>query len=172
MGKLAKIISFVRNIRYGGTISDVKVNAGGKNIITAEHYSSAGDDSRPLPDDFAILVEAGRTGNTVAVGYLDVTTTPVAGKGEKRIYSRNSNGDVSASIHLKNDDSVKIENLLGYIELRADGVVDINGFLITPNADASGNSVSAPSIVANGKELAGHLHGGVETGAGQTGPNI
>lgn len=81
--------------------------------------------------------------------------------------AENSNG----SHELLANGSIKGENGGGSFELESTGDFVAN----TARIDAQGNitaaSVTAPSIVAGVKELAEHIHGGVETGGGTTGPN-
>ena len=84
MGYVAKLLSFVREIRNGANVSDAKVDRGGSDIRTVEHFSAPGDDSHPLPGDYAHTEPQAGTGRDSAVGYLDPLNEPVAGPGEKR----------------------------------------------------------------------------------------
>ena len=81
---------------------------------------------------------------------------------------QNDNG----SYELRADGSHRSENSSGYYELQAGGTVDVNTATIDPAGNIVATSVSAPSIVVNGKELKDHKHGGVTPGGGQTGPNV
>lgn len=105
-----------------------------------------------------------------------------------------ANGDILlsndiASVLIKADGSIKSDNGTGSFELRADGSIngnngagsfelEVGGDFVVNGAriDTAGNitsptSVSAPSIVAAGKELAGHIHL-AGTVPGNTGPNV
>lgn len=80
----------------------------------------------------------------------------------------NDNG----SYELRANGSQRLENSSGYIELQAGGTVDVNTATIDPSGNIVATSVTAPSIVVNGKELKDHKHGGVTPGGGQTGVNL
>ena len=78
MGLLAVIKSFARTTRNGSKISDVQVDTGGGNVITAEHMSSPGDDAFPLDTDYALVSSVDRTGGGVISGYADLINDPAA----------------------------------------------------------------------------------------------
>lgn len=78
----------------------------------------------------------------------------------------------SGSYELRADGSHRSENAAGYYELQAGGTVDVNTATIDPGGNIIATSVSAPSIVVDGKELKDHKHGGVTPGGGQTGVNL
>ncbi len=172
MGRVAKILSFVRAVFNGAKVSDVKTDTGGGVNITAQHFADAGDDSHPLTTDYAVNVGVAGSGNEAAVGYLDPLNTPKATAGDKRIYARDANsGIVVVEVWLKSDSSAIISNSNGSIKLQADGTVNINGLTIdATGALVSPTKVTSPSIIANGKELAGHLHP-AGTPPGNTGTN-
>ena len=159
MGELAKLLSFVRRVRRGANVSDAKVDTGGGPNITAEHFSTPGDDSRPLPGDFVLLVQVQQTGRSAAAGYLDPLNEQTAGPGERRLYARDSAGAVVSTIWLKNTGDVLIDNGAGSIELQAGGDVVINNVVITPAGDISTpTKITTPSIIVNGVEAAAHTH--------------
>lgn len=189
MGWIAKLKSFRRSQRNGAYVSDAKVDLGGSYSITPEHFSAPGDDSYPLPGDYVASVPVEQTGRAVAVGYLDPANAPQAAVGEKRIYSRNSDGDVVAEVWLLNTGEVRVvnengqvtlgpdgsilgDNGLGTFELEAGGDFVVNGVTIAANGD-----VTIPnSLTLNGKEIAEHTHsqGNDSDGDSQqdTGPNL
>jgi hypothetical protein len=80
--------------------------------------------------------------------------------------------NTSCSIEMNSVGAIKLTNSIGAIELRSDGVIDINGFTFAPGGvgGGAGQSISADSVVVNGKELDGHVHSGVTTGGSNTGP--
>ncbi len=208
MGRLAKILSFVRVSKNGKNYSDVKVDTGGDANVTAQHFSPPGDDSHPLKDDCAAIINDMGTGRKNSIGYIDTKNQPKAGEGEKRIYARDSSGvsiaeiwvkntgeitieNSSASMTLKPNGSIKGDNGSGSFELAPSGDFLVNNVTIKPNGDIttpgnitavnitgstiSGTSISSsgtieaetitatgsvisPSVVAGGKELAGHSH--------------
>lgn len=198
MGRIAKLLSFVRSAVKGTKVSNVKVDPGGGANITAQHFSAPGDDSHPLPDDYVATMPVQRTGSEVAVGYLDPKSEQKAQPGDKRIYARDpADGSVVVEIWLKNDGtavtsnangsvtlspdgSIKGTNSNGSFELQAGGNFVVNGVTI----DTSGNitspaTITAPTVVgstsltAAGKEMAGHNHAitGGSSAPGPTGPN-
>ena len=69
MGRIAKLLSFVRVVRNGANLSDVKVDPGGGANITAEHFATPGDDSHPMPNDYVALSADSGTGRESAIGY-------------------------------------------------------------------------------------------------------
>lgn len=169
MGLIARVLSFVRTTANGAKASDVKVDAGGGDNMTAQHAQAAGEDSHPLPEDFAVLVHVRATGRTVAVGYVDPANSQKAEAGEVRRYARDANGEEVVEFWLKADGSAVVSNGNGTIELRADGVIDLNGAtVLTDGTIISPTAVQSPSIEANGRELAGHTHVGSPTAP--TGP--
>lgn len=187
MGKLGKILSFLRATRRGLSASLVKTNAGSNFNLTPQHCSDAGDDSHPLPGDYVVLVPIEGTGKFVTVAYIDPVNEPVAGEGDKRIYARDSEGVALVHLWLKNDDSAVLSNASGSVTLGADGSIlgtnangsfeleaggnfAVNGVTIDTDGNiTSPASVSAPSIVADGKELAGHTHN-ITSGSSAPGP--
>ena len=197
MGRIGKILSFVRTLRNGSKVTDVKLDIGGGDNVLAENFSTAGDDSFPLDTDYVLTAEIPRSGGRSVIGYLDPINEPKAEKGDKRIIGRDpatglavvevwlkssgstliSNG--KGSFTLESDGSIKGFNENGSFELESGGNFTINGVVI----DADGNitspaKITAPdgdfsSLLAASKELAGHDHA-INSGSsapGPTGPN-
>lgn len=122
MGRIARLLSFVRLTRNDAKVSDVKVNPGGGPNITAEHFADAGDDSHPLITDYVALNRGSGTGRESAIGYLDPLNEPKAQPGDKRIYARDADsGAVVVEVWLKNDGSAVVSNENGSVTLRPDG---------------------------------------------------
>lgn len=188
MGLIARVLSFVRVIRKGANLSDVKIDSGGGPLVTAEHYAPMGDDAYPLNTDYAVVVSLPQKGRFVTVGYIDPKNEQLAAAGEKRLYSRNAGGDAVAHCWLKNSGQVVFYNSSGSItldqngaiigqngagsfELQAGGDFVVNGVVIT----AAGAVVVPSSLNVNGKQLAEHTHsqGNDSNGDAQqdTGPN-
>ena len=110
MGDIARALSFVRSIRDGARITDVKVNPDGGSNRTVEHFDGAGEDAHPLTTDYAVLVPIQGTGRGVAAGYADTKNAPKTGPGEKRSYGRNPDtGAPVNEVWLKSDGAVFIE---------------------------------------------------------------
>lgn len=146
---LGKLLSFIRGVRGGAKLSDVKLDPGGGPNITAEHFAAPGDDSYPLPGDYVVTVSIQRSGGSAVVGYLDPKNDQKAAVGEKRIYARNAGGASIVELWLKNTGEATLVNASGYITLKPDGEVEINGARITTAGDV---------ISATGVSLTGHTH--------------
>jgi len=65
------------------------------------------------------------SGAYIAAGFYDVNNAPEALPGEKRIYSRNEAGEITAQAWLKNDGSIEISNLVFTITINAAGDVNV-----------------------------------------------
>jgi hypothetical protein len=187
MGRISYLLDFIRTKRGTAQVSDVKSDPGGGANVTAQNFSAPGDDSHPLPGDYVALVNTPRAGVSAAVGYADPKDLQLAQRGEKRLYSRDADGNVIATIWIKNDGTIVLENDEvtaqakpsgefsvvnggGYFKLLSSGVFDVNNVTISPaGAIVTPDSLTSPSVVVNGKELAEHTH--PESGGGTTGPN-
>lgn len=198
MGRIAKLLSFLRVTRNGAQISDAKVNPGGGPNITAQHFSAPGDDSHPIPGDYVSMSADSGSGRESAVGYVDSLNTPKAQPGDKRIYARDGDGAVIVEVWLKNTGEATILNTNGTVTLRPDGGSIITTPLSTLDAkadgsikadngagsyeltiggtfsvngvtiDASGNVSIPTSLVLAGKEIAGHGHSQSNDSGGNT----
>lgn len=124
MGVVTRVLSFVRVVKNGINTSDVKMNPNGGANITGEHFADPGDDSFPLPSDYAATTAVQSTGREIPVGYADPLNTPKAAEGEKRIYGRDSAGNGVNEVWLKNDGSVIVDNANGQIEIKVDGEIE------------------------------------------------
>ena len=195
MGRIGKLLSFVRVIRNNAKLSDVKVDVGGGDILTASHAQGSGIDSVPLPDDYAVTLRIPRSGGVVTVGFVETDAQQKSGAGEFRIYARNASraevvefclkadgtaltSNSNGQFELRPDGSQRGQNSNGNYELQANGTVDINGATIDTDGNINAKSLTADtvtaddiigdSVKASGKELAGHGHIGSPTAA--TGP--
>ncbi len=167
MGRIARLLNFVRTIRNGARVSDATVDGGGGADITAEHFSAPGDDSFPLNTDYVALTSASGSGRESAVGYIDPINAPKATAGDKRIYARDADtGAMVVEVWLKTDGSITGTNANGSFALQAGGDFVVNGVII----DSSGAMTVPSSLTVSGKELAGHTHP-VTTAPGTTGAN-
>ena len=138
--RIAKLLSFTRTVKNETNVSDVKIDQGGGDNITAEHFAPPGDDSFPLPGDYVLGVDVPRNGSKVAAGYVDPINTPVAVEGEKRVYARNpADGSPVNQVWLKNDGSVLVSNDNGSVLLRADGGSIVTTPASTFDCDAGGS---------------------------------
>jgi len=159
---------------YNGiVVGDVKADTGGGYNLTARHMAPPGDDSQPLPGDYVATIPTTGEGNQLAIAYLDPVNQSSVGAGGKRIYARDpATGATVCQVWLRNNGDIIIATAAGSFTMGASGDVTINGVTI----DTSGNitttgAISAPSVIAATKELAGHTHS-VTTAPGTTGPNL
>lgn len=173
MGRIARVIENIAN--------RVNMNLGGFFNNECDKVQPSGDDSRPLANDDGYAQQWGGAGRFVVLGYFDYGNK-IAQPGEKRIYGRDSSGNVTSHVYLMNDGTIKIENDSvsytlnpdgstietngsGTKTMAADGTVNINGFVINPDGSASSPvSVTAPTTIATnsltvaGKEMKDHTH--------------
>ena len=186
LGLIGRLISFARTTRHGAKVSLSKADIGGGAPIFCEHFSSPGDDGFPLPGDYPLLVRINRAGGLMVAGYVDPANQQKAKAGEKRVYARDNAGGEVVELWLKSDGSAILTNDIGSFELQAGGNVIINGVTIdtdgnitTPtnisaaNVDASVTVTAATlsastSLKVADTEMSGHIHGGVQTGSGDT----
>lgn len=147
MGRFAKLINFIRRERG---VSDARCNPGGGAVVDAYHVQPAGDDCHPLPTDTLALVEVPRSNNYAAVGGVDPNNRQTAEPGERRVYSRNADGEQVAEVFLHNDGQVRTSNDNGFIDLAANGDIEASngqasvslvGTTITLD-DGAGGSIS------------------------------
>lgn len=109
MGRVAEVLSTERD---AAGVLTVRVDPGGGAVVSAEHFAPAGDDSCPLPGDFAAIEDSAGKGAEQVTGYSDATPG-VAEPGEVRKYSRNADDEVVAVLWLKRDGSLELESLTG-----------------------------------------------------------
>lgn len=110
MGRIAKLVSFLRRTTPAGAIIDeAEVDAGGNAKHTAQHFSAPGDDSQPMDGDFAATNDSGGAGEKQIVGWHDPKTPRKSGKGGKRIYSRSAPGVVAAEFWMEPDGTSHLE---------------------------------------------------------------
>ena len=86
-------------------IRTLQVELFGGSPETVVYMNNAGEDTAPVNGDLVIVREVGADKYTF--GIKD-SLLPSALDGEKRIYSRDSNGAIAALIHLKADGSIDI----------------------------------------------------------------
>ena len=153
MGRVVKVLSFKRFVRNGVNVSDVKADRGGSDTRTLEHFSAPGDDSQPLPGDYAAALPQAGTGRDSAVGYVDPVNEPKSGPGEKRVYARDPDtGAVVGEVWLKNDGGVVLVNDKAALTLSAAG--GIKG----ENAAGEYELTPAGRFLINGVDFGLHTH--------------
>lgn len=140
-----------------------------EDIQSVELMNQSGEDNNPPNESRVTIIDIGQA-YKIAIA-SDDNIEPITNPGEKRIYSTDSDGNLKASIYLKDDGSIREENDNGYHELKANGDVDINGVLIKANGDIiAPTKIEVPSAIVNNKELADHDHD-AGTPPGLTGAN-
>lgn len=73
---------------------------------TVQEVSSFGDDGSPVDNMTAIYADTAENGEPVIIGYIN--ENQLAAKGEKRLYSLDSNNAISFYIWLKNNGTFEI----------------------------------------------------------------
>lgn len=101
MGRIAKWISSKIETYIKGTIES-RINERIQSLL----YASSGDDSPPLSEDRILIIKIDGTGKYIASGVL--CESQGAEPGEKKLYSRDNNGNIQAIIYLKGDGTIEI----------------------------------------------------------------
>ena len=125
MGRIAKIISFVKGTINNITVKETKGDLGGGEVVSGEHFTQAGDDSAPLKDDYCLYTEIPRAGGYASIGFIDPVNEPIAEPGEKRIYARGSDGVSVNEVHLKKDGTILLKNEGAEVEISASGDITL-----------------------------------------------
>lgn len=145
-GLIGLLLSFTRSILPGGArVSDAKIDPGGGANTTAQHFSTPGDDSVPLPGDYVLAMPGQRAGTSNVVGYLEPKTEPVAGPGEKRIYARDALGAVVVEIHLKSSGEAIIFNSAVSMTLKSSGEATVSNSSASMTLSPAGSVKGANS---------------------------
>lgn len=183
----------IRNNRDGGVdVRLLQVQMVGDDVQTVQYMPMAGDDAPPMVGDLVAVIPIGPAFR-VAVGVRD-SVAPSVAAGEKKIYSRDANGNVIASCHLKADGgidlanadvsvslnangTVDIANASGAGQLKADGSWDLNGALIdiVGNLTVPGNLLVNGSIGGGGVTMSGGdiaADGGIAADGDVIGDNV
>lgn len=119
---LSTVVQFIRRVLDGINLTEVQVTPTAEGLpVTAEHYAPPGVDAVPMEGDTAVQVPGAGSGRWVVMGYMDTANAGEAGPGEFRIYSRNSDGAIQATIWLKSDGSVVTNGVM---------TVDVSGNMV------------------------------------------
>lgn len=98
----------------------VQAVAAGKYALTAR---SAGDDAPPMEGDRLVLVRIEGTGDHLIAGVVDGVDSSVEA-GERKLYSRDASGSVAATLYLRRD---------GTIVLNDNCVINTDGTILAPD---------------------------------------
>lgn len=189
-GIVSRVIKAIRvELANGDKVTDVQANTSANANLTPHLYLGPGEDSLPLPDDFCMLIPTKQSGVYSVVGFLDPQANQFAQPGEKRVYSRDEDGNETASIWLKQSGDIVAENEKCLFELLSDGSIALKNKsgesdlgLITMNGttgsislngvviDSEGNISNITSVTSNGEvtaqagansvKLSTHVHTG------------
>jgi hypothetical protein len=115
MSRDGDILAVERKTEDGVTLTEVRVDMGGGDVVTADHVSDPGDDSHPIPGiDGATVADSPGKGNKQTSGYIDPINAPQTAPGEKRIYGRDPTSGLAVNeFWLKADGSIEITSLNG-----------------------------------------------------------
>lgn len=179
MARISKVLSFSHTEENGDKVSEVTVDPGGGANTSEIQYSPAGDDSQPLPDDFAVSTPVSGTGVYATIGYIDRKNDQKAEAGDKRIYARDSGGVSKVELWLKGDGSAILSNDNGTVELKEDGSAILsndNGSLeLKENGEVEANGATIDTTgdvtTPEGVSLRTHTHNVTAVGS-PTGPPI
>lgn len=139
MGFIGRVVQFTRIVKNGVLVSFTTVNPGnGQPNITAEHVAPPGDDSHPLPSDYVKVSADSGTGRKTVVGYYDPQNEAVAAVGEKRLYSRNADGEIQAEVWLNNDGTISGTNSEGGFTYSPSGTFEVTNSSGTFSLNSSG----------------------------------
>lgn len=185
MGFIAILENFVRIAKNGAKYAEGKIDQGGVLLKTCAHFSAPGDDSHPLIGDYPLAVPIPQRGGAAIAGYVDPKNAGITAPGEKRIYARNTDGEIQGSLWLKSDGTNILSNAVvsltqnpdgsfaltngpGLLTLEAGGDFVINGVRFKP-----GGIIEAVASLKDttAREYVPHIHN-AGTPPGQTGPNI
>jgi hypothetical protein len=126
MGRIAEVLSVERVVADGVHVREVRCDPGGGAAITAQQFACSGDDSEPLPGDFAMLEDSAGAGTETVVGYHDPKNEQKAVGGERRMYSRGSDGVPVAEFWMKTTGEVLIKVLnAAAISIESEGTVHV-----------------------------------------------
>jgi hypothetical protein len=157
MGLISIVRQFARTVVEGAYRTYVTHDPGYPDTNEAYVFGPSGEDSPPLPEDSVYLGDSPGAGRENALGYMDTRNEGVAEPGEKRMYARDPDGAIVATIWMQGDGTIFLSNGNGSIEMAPSGDVTINGVTI----DTSGNISTDGDIDAGGDITAtGEVTGG------------
>lgn len=171
MARLGKVVEYLRE---SNTSATVRVALDASDEITATHYSAPGDDSAPLPGDWAVVIQDEK--EWLCPGFVDAVEGSAQG-GERRLYSRKSDGALAVVVYLKSDGTIEAGGALAVaiaekVATELDRIKTDLSTLIT--AIGTGFTAVGVSTAANGpagKTAFEGALGGVPSSPGDTASN-
>ncbi len=148
----------------GALVSEVKVDQGGSNLVTAELFEGPGVDAPPLDGDLVALVEGPGRGTKLAVAAWDPKNAGKAAPGEYRVIARDPvTGAPALELWMKGNGDADITSI------KPGGKVTINGVEIDQqgNLKAPGEVTAKAASPTTSVTLSLHTH---PTGTGPSGP--
>ncbi len=157
-GDMAEVVGIERTSKDEGDGPvhgvDLQVDLGGGDIETVELFQPPGDDSLPMKGDAVLLHEAPGSGSKAAIGSNDPNNAGTAEEGERRGYSRQSDGSIAAEFWLKANGDVVIKSYVatGRIVLESAGPVIVK----SPDIRV-GDETASRAIACVGDIVAGSI---------------
>jgi hypothetical protein len=145
VGRIGKVLSWTVRVLTG----DVRHDVGGGSVHNSQLFSDSGTDAPPMAEDYVYAGETQSRNRSAVVGSVDGKNASEAAPGERRTYARDTAGAIAVTLHMKADGSARLFNGNGYIELKANGEVEVNGAKITTAGDV---------VTASGVSLDDHKH--------------
>jgi hypothetical protein len=123
VGLIGAVLEFLRSVVDGFPIADVKIDTGGEDNATAELFQPAGFDGQPLEGDTAGAMAVPGADRAALVGFIDQANAGTAGPGEARLYARDADGAIVATILISADGIVNLgDDVAAELIARADRV--------------------------------------------------
>lgn len=143
MGRIARWLSSKIETYITGIIES-RLNERIQSIL----YGPSGDDSPPLSEDRVLLVSIDGEGKHVITGVI--CKSQGAEPGEKKLYSRDSNGDIQGYIYIKSDGIIEINGnadfAVAFNDLKSGFDTLVSNFNSHTHPTAPSGPVSPPSI--------------------------
>lgn len=155
----------------GQQIIELQVDPEGSATVTVEYFDATGEDSPPLVGDSVALIEGPAEGTMQAIAWQDPKNPTKSGDGDKRIYSRDTQGVLATEIWLKGNGDVAITVIKvgAVVEIKTDGVLKLSSPDVRVGDDAArpiacvGDIVVGPPCVL-GVPFTGQIVSGSGTG--------
>lgn len=125
MARIARVVAV--DAEGDGGIEVIRVDFGGGDVKTARYFQPSGDDSKPLPGDFVLLERSDGAGAWAVTGFADPDHDAKSSEGEKRLYSRDEDGNLMAEAWLRSDGTI----ILRVLKAGSPVVVETNGGAVT-----------------------------------------
>lgn len=138
--------------------SQVVADLGGGDEVSAAQCAPPGIDAPPLPGDTAVCVEYSKSGEQAAVAAI--VADQKAKPGELRLFSRDTDRELVATVWLRDDGSIVIETADGgKLETNADGVT-VTGDLTVTGALSVAGAIEGASVTdtTTSVGLGTHVH--------------